>query len=53
MSKHQHWRDASEAVLVKYKFISLKEYVTAYDWNGVFTEEKAAQIVEQADGEED
>ena len=49
LPRYQHWRNASEVSTVKYKFISLKEYVTNYDWKGVFTEERAAQILQQAD----
>ena len=49
LSETEHWRPASEVANVKFKFITLKEYVTDYDWNGVLTEERAAEILQQAE----
>ena len=39
----RQWKTASEAALISFDCISLREYLTGHDWKGVFTEEEAAR----------
>ena len=45
----QRWRTASEAASVSIKFISMKEYLTNYDWTGIYTKEEVAKLLQAKD----
>jgi len=39
------WKTAAESAQVSYKFISLREYLTNYNWEGVYSEEEVAELL--------
>ena len=42
----RQWKTASEAALISYNCISLRDYLTGHDWKGVFTEKEAARLLQ-------
>lgn len=51
-ARGQIWRTAAEANAVV-KFISMKEYLTEYDWDGVYTPEEVDDLLQGDDGDEE
>lgn len=39
------WKTESALKLVTFKSVTLREYLTTYDWNGEYTEEEAARLL--------
>jgi len=40
-----YWKTAAESALVSYKFVTLREYLTDYNWEGVYSEEEVAALL--------
>ena len=47
--KRLQWRTASEAASVSIKFIAMNEYLTNYDWTGVYTKEEVVELLQVED----
>jgi len=45
------WRTPAELALVSTKFITMKEYLTEYDWDGVYTENEVAELLKEQPSE--
>jgi len=45
-SRHE-WRTPAELASVSTKFITMKEYLTEFDWDGVYTEDEVAELLKE------
>jgi hypothetical protein len=47
----QAWRTLAERASVSTKFITMKEYLREYDWNGVYTTDEVAELLKEQPSE--
>jgi hypothetical protein len=43
--KGEVYKTESEMELVTFKSVTMREYLTTYDWHGEYTQEEAAQLL--------